>query len=196
MAVNDELVNLSNRIKLLELKNPKQHERERPTQFRTSQRNKHGNNFNVQYFPTQQSLDDFKQNESSKKVVIEEKNNNDNDNKINHPNTTLHSNNLSSEKLNVQNVSTITSQLSQKRPHDSDSETEKHKANTSSQKKPADNKHKSVKVTEEIDVNKIVEDQKNLTNTVNQLQLFFSEQFEKLSRAMLESRSNPKSATQ
>jgi hypothetical protein len=48
-AVNDELVNLNNCIWLLELKESKQIEHD---DLRSLQCNKHGNNYNVQYFLT------------------------------------------------------------------------------------------------------------------------------------------------
>jgi hypothetical protein len=60
LAINDELVALNNRIKILEIKDSKSYLQPQSTKPRQSRfKGLHDNNFNQQYFPTQKALDEF-----------------------------------------------------------------------------------------------------------------------------------------
>jgi hypothetical protein len=84
-----------------------------------------------------------------------------------------------------------------KRPHESDSENEKNMPNdVSSTKKYNKNKNKSIKFSNEVNVEKIIKDQKNLEQIVNNLQKFFTIQFKKITKVVLESSSKSKTASQ
>jgi hypothetical protein len=108
------------------------------------------------------------------------------------------SSSTSSEKSKLSN---IIPNISQKRLHESDSETEKqnsisspNRVNSSSNNDK--NKNKSVRLNNEQDItSQIINDQRKLEKEVFNLQTYFSDQFAKLTNIVLESSSNPASTS-